>query len=393
LSSTKLRIIVTGYVGSVPVGGVAWDYLQYVVGLARLGHDVTYHEETRAWPYDPVKKALSPDFGYSAQFINNFFKQYAPDLQDRWHYVHPEHESAGMSRREFDEIARTADIFLNVSGASSIPQEISPNCLKIFLDSDPGYNQIMMRNKIDQGRKVPGFIRCYDRHFTYAENIDNPDCLIPEVNVDWRPTRMPVVLDYWRSSAGRPLVADLPWTTVLTWSRFTKKLFHNGISYLGKASQMERFIGLPGLVDPQIAIAIGGAEPPISKLAANGWSILDGPEVTLTPQRYQEFIEGSRGEVSVAKHVYVAMKTGWFSCRSACYLAAGRPVVVQDTGFSNVLPVGKGVVAFNTIEEAAEGIHRVEADYSQHAKAARGLAEEWFDSDRVLSELLEEAIE
>ena len=389
----KQRIIVTGYVGSVPVGGVAWDYLQYVLGLARLGHDVYYHEETQAWPYDPVRQTLSGDHDYSARYIDYYFRHYAPELRSRWHYVHPEQGSAGMTRRQFEAIARSADIFLNVSGSSSIPQELSSHCLKIFLDTDPGYNHILMRNKMDREKKLPGFIRCYDQHFTYAENIGNPTCLIPDVGVRWKTTRMPIVLGNWASFSEVSPPSRGPWTTVMTWIRLEDKLRYQGASYFGKSTEMERFFELPKHTHMPIALALGGTHAPKSRLLENKWILVDGPEATRTPQKYQEFIANSRGEISVAKHVYVALRTGWFSSRSACYLAASRPVVVQDTGFSEVLPLGEGVVAFNTLEEAVEGIRRIESDYQRSSVAARRFAEEWFDSDKVLRKLIDDIME
>ena len=153
--SSPLRIIVTGLVGLYPVGGVAWDYLQYVVGLARLGHDVYYHEDTWSWPYHPIERQVTSEGRYSAQFLAGFFRRYAPELGARWHYLHLHETSYGMTRRAFDEVARTADIFLNVSGACMFPEELSPRCVKVFLDTDPGYNQIMLSER-----------------FAWSENVD-----------------------------------------------------------------------------------------------------------------------------------------------------------------------------------------------------------------------------
>lgn len=192
-----LRIIVTGLVGLYPVGGVAWDYLQYVTGLFKLGHDVYYHEDTWSWPYHPVERTYTQDPGYSARYLADFFERYEPGLKDRWHYLHLHEKSCGMSRERFDEVAASADLFLNVSGACIIPENLPPQCVKAFVDTDPGYNQIMLSERFSWSENVDRWcasVSSHDRHFTYAENIHGPDCLVPRLDFDWKTTRMPVDL-------------------------------------------------------------------------------------------------------------------------------------------------------------------------------------------------------
>jgi hypothetical protein len=370
----------------VPVGGVAWDYLQYVVGLARLGHDVFYHEDTFKWPYHPVEGGRIEDGNYSANFINDFFQRYAPELCDRWHYLHLREHSFGMTRQKMNEIARTADCFLNVSGSASIPDELSATCKKIFIDTDPGYNQIRMAKKEEQTGRRPGFLRSHDQYFTYAENIHSEACLLPALGVQWKTTRMPIVLDLWNGL--KLLQEKAPWSTVMTWSDFQNELLFEGQTYGSKAQEFEKIIDLPRRSDLPFQIAVGGNRPPYERLSQGGWNVLFGPEATQTAEMYREFIAASRGEISVSKNVYVALRTGWFSCRSACYLAAGRPVVVQNTGFDRVIPTGKGVVAFDSLEDAIAALSAVETDYDTHAKSAREIAAEYFDSNRVLKQML-----
>jgi hypothetical protein len=391
---SPLRIIVTGLVGLYPIGGVAWDYLQYVIGLARLGHDVYYHEDTWSWPYHPLQASYIPDGDYSAQYLENFFARYAPALRPRWHYRHLREKSFGMDATAFDEVARTADLFLNVSGACMIPDHLSPRCLKVFLDTDPGYNQIMLSERLEWSENVERWcasVLAHDRHFTYAENIHNPDCLVPTVGLAWKTTRMPVVRELWESAAATAPPADAPWTTVMTWNAFKGKLVYQGVEYTSKGSEFEKLMSLPERVRVPLKVAVGGVKAPRRQLAAAGWQAVDGPSESVTPEQYQEFIVRSRGELSSAKQVYVAMRSGWFSCRSACYLAAGRPVVVQDTGFTAVLPVGEGILPFSSLEEAAAAIQEVEGNYPRHAHAARAIVAEHFDSDKVLADLLADA--
>ncbi|MBV8778305.1 MAG: glycosyltransferase family 1 protein [Alphaproteobacteria bacterium] len=392
-STQRLRIIVAGMAAQYPVGGVAWDYLQYPIGLARLGHDVVYHEDTWCWPYDPLQRSMTDDRSYSSAYLDDFFACYAPELSDRWHYLHLHEESCGMSRPTFDAFARSADMFLNVSGGSFFPDSLSPHCRKVFLDSDPGYNQIILSERPAWSENVDRWcagVHAHDCHFTYAENFGHPECTMPAAGIAWKKTRMPVVPELWPA---RPEVvtAASPWSTVMTWNVFKGKLEYGGAEYRGKAGEFAKVAGLPRRTGRAYRVAVGGTEAPLPALAAEGWQAEDGPTATLTPQAYQDYIAGSRGEVSVAKQVYVALRTGWFSTRSACYLAASRPVVVQDTGFGNVLPTGRGVHAFTTADEAAAAIETVEANYQAEMRGAREVAVAYFDARAVLRGLIEDA--
>ena len=177
----------------------------------------------------------------------------------------------------------------------------------------------------------------------------------------------------------------------MTWNVFRGPLVHRGVEYRGKAAEFAKIAGLPRRIEVPFRVALGGTEAPFAELAAQRWIVEDAPSVTLTPAAYRDYIAGSRGEVSVAKNVYVALRTGWFSCRSACYLAAARPVVVQDTGFSRTIPSGRGLHAFAAAEEAAAAIRAVERDYRREAQGAREVARAYFDSAAVLRRWVEDA--
>jgi hypothetical protein len=391
--ASPLRIIVAGMAAQYPVGGVAWDYLQYPIGLARLGHDVAYHEDTWCWPYDPTERTMTDDWLYSAAYLDDFFARYAPELSDRWHYLHLHETSCGMSRTAFDDFAKSADLFINVSGGSFFPDALSPRCLKVFLDTDPGYNQIILSERPSWSENVERWcagVRAHDRHFTYAENFGAPDCTMPDAGIAWRKTRMPVVSELWPARADQ-LGPASAWGTVMTWNVFKGKLEYRGAEYRGKAGEFDKIAGLPHRLGQTFRVAVGGTEAPLATLAAQGWMVEDGPSATLTPADYQDYLAASRGEVSVAKQVYVALRTGWFSTRSACYLAASRPVVVQDTGFSNFLPVGRGLHVFATEDDAVAAIEAIEANYAAETRAARDVAIAHFDARKVLSRLIDDA--
>jgi hypothetical protein len=388
--SDKLRIIVCGMVGNHPLGGVAWDYFHYVLGLAELGHDVYYHEDTWCWPNDPILGYATDDPTYSANFIRSFFETHAPHLKDRWHYFHLHDSHHGMSAEAFDAVAKTADVFLNVSGASFFPDVLNPRAVKVFMDTDPGYNQIVLATRPAWSQNVERWIaqvRQHDRHLTYAENIWADDCLLPRLDIDWRPTRCVVTAEPW--DAAPPPKPGRPLTTVMSWNYFAGPLVYEGVQYDAKAAEFEKFFDLPKRTNVPLVVAVGGHKQPADRIKENGWVQADAKELSLTPQRYVEFIADSLGEWSIAKNCFVAPRTGWFSCRTACYLAAGRPAVVQETGWSKYVPSGEGVIAFSTMEETLTAIDHIASDPAKHSRAAREIAREYLAPDRVLPPMID----
>jgi hypothetical protein len=389
-SGGKLRIVLSGLVGLWPLGGVAWDYLQYAIGLSRLGHDVYYVEDINQWCFDPRTGEMGPDGEYAAQFLGDFFAKYAPELKHHWRLVVMDREY-GMNRADFERVLHGAELYVDISGMATLPAGLPGTCPSVFLDTDPGYNQILLEERPSWANNVDRWaeaVKQFDRHFTYAENIHGPDCLVPGGGFEWQTTRMPIVLDCWRDMA--PASPAAPWTTVTTWNGFRGPLEYGGRGYGSKNVEFEKLLDLPSRVSVPICLAVGGARVPRELLDTRGWQTVEATAVTPTPQAYSDFIQGSRGEISAAKNVYVDMRTGWFSCRSACYLAAGRPVVVQDTGFRHLYPVGVGLMTFADVNEAADALQEVERDYQRHSQAARAVAAESLDSDKVLNRFLDD---
>jgi hypothetical protein len=227
----------------------------------------------------------------------------------------------------------------------------------------------------------------YDALFTYGENVGQPGCAMPTGGARWLPTRQPVAIDLWPSTVGEPAA---PFTTVMNWSAYGDHE-HEGRIYGQKDREFTPFFSLPNETGRLMEIALNAPTDIRERLAAGGWWIADPGEVTRDPWLYQDYLRFSRAEFSVAKHAYVSTRCGWFSDRSAGYLAMGRPVIVQDTGFSDFLPTGEGLLAFRTPEEAVAAIRRLDEDYAGHCRAARAVVEEYFDARRVLSNLLEES--
>jgi hypothetical protein len=379
-----MRAVVTGMIATYPVGGVAWDYGQYALGLERLGFEVYYLEDTGWQTYDPSTGCYGEDCTYAVRFLGQALATLSPTLAGRWHFRNMDGRTFGVRAAELAEVVAGADLFLNVSGGTLLRDEYLPCRRKVLIDTDPGWNHFRNYPRWDANPGWQGShgYRAHDHFFTYAERIGKPDCVLPSLGIRWMPTRPPVVCDCWR-----PEPPGEVWTTVMTWKNFQETIEHAGVTYGTKEMEFGRIKALPGRTRAKLEVACGG-EPPRERWRSLGWSVVDSQKVSVTPDDYRSYLQRSRGELSVAKNVYVATRCGWFSCRSVCYLAAGRPVVVQDTGFSEFIPTGRGLFAFSDLEGARRGVEAVEADYAAHQEAAREVARTHFDSGRVLGEML-----
>jgi hypothetical protein len=371
-------------IATYPLGGVVWDYGQYLLGLERLGFEVFYLEDTGGPTYDPQRKEYGADFSYGVAFLQRALTELSPGLGRRWHFRSADGRSAGVDGAELRRAVAGADLFLNVSGGCLLRDEYVVSPRKVLIDTDPGWNHFVNYPRHEAGHLWSGThgFRRHDHFFTYAERLGKPDCPLPDFGLRWRPTRPPVVLTRWH-----PEAPGERWTTVMTWNNFRKPIEWGGVSYGTKEREFGLVEELPRRVTADLEVAVGG-EPPTERWRGLGWSVVDSHGVSRTGADYRSYIQRSRGEFSVTKNVYVATRCGWFSCRSVCYLAAGRPAVVQDTGFSELIPTGCGLFAFSDAQSAAAAIGAVESDYATHREAARAVAERHFDSDVVLRELL-----
>ncbi len=381
-----MRAIVTGMIATYPVGGVAWDYGQYILGLEALGFETYYVEDTGGPTYDPIQRLYGDDCAYGVRFLHESLARLSPKLAGRWHFRSADGAFHGLPQRKLQHLIRAADVFVNVSGSALLRDEYMACPCKVLIDTDPGWNQFVNYPRWDA---QPGWhgthgYRAHDHFFTYAERLGCPDCLLPDMSLTWHPTRPPVATDRWQ-----PRGPERAWTTVMTWNNFLKPVEYQGRVFGTKEMEFSKIEGLPqARPEGQFEIAKGGAEAPVARWQAAGWNVIDSHSISTTADDYRRYIEASRGEISVAKNLYVATRSGWFSCRSACYLAAARPVVVQDTGFSDIVPVGQGLFAFSDGDEAAAAIAEVESDYQRHSLAARAIAAEYFDARHVIRGML-----
>lgn len=381
--SERLRISVLGFIGRLPLAGVTSHFLQFVLGLHRLGHDVFYIEDDGSTPFDPVNETRTMDLTYTFEYMARHFEPFG--LGDRWTYMDADGNYLGpMSKARAHEVLRTSDVLLNVSAGNILREEHLHPPARVLIDADPPYLQIWA----EQGfQDTVEFLAQHTTLLTFAENFGKPGCRVPSGGFDWQTTRQPVVLHLW-PFVFKPDAVAL--TTVMNW-RIARDTEYQGEVYGQKDQEFRKFIRLPGRTSQILDIGMGHPKAPRDLLRQKGWRLHDPFPPTRDLWTYQSYLANSRGEFSVAKNAYVRPWSGWFSERSTCYMATGKPVVLQDTGFSEWLPTGEGVLSFTTLDEAVEAIEEMNADYERHCKAARRLVEEHFNSDDVLRDLLAKA--
>ena len=379
---SRLRIIVLGYIVRGPLGGMVWSNLHYLMGLARLGHDVFFLEDSDDYPscYDPVRDVTDTDPTYGLSFTARTMERIG--FADRWAY-HDAHAGRwhGPWGGRVAEICADADLVLDLSGVNPLRPWLLDVPARALVDTDPAFTQI--RHLTDPVARDRALL--HTAFLSFGANIGQRVCSIPDDGLPWHPTRQPVVLDTLRVTPGRP---QGRYTTVMLWHSYPVQEYA-GVCYGLKAESFMPYMDLPARVGPVFELAVGSATAPHSLLRRNGWSVRDSRKPTRDLPTYESYIRRSKAEFSVAKHGYVRTWSGWFSERSVTYLASGRPVLVQDTGFSDWLSTGSGVLAFASPEEAIAGLGEIDGRYAHHCRAAREMAAEYFDAAKVLPGLIE----
>jgi hypothetical protein len=375
-SAGRLRIVVLGYVVRGPLGGMAWSDLHYLLGLRDLGHDVWFVEHGDDYPscVDPVRKTVSSDPGYGLRFAFALFDRVGFASRWAYHDAHTETWHGGAAGR-IRGVCASADLVLNLAGVNPLGAWLERVPHRVLVDKDPVFTQLRhLRDPAEATRAAQ-----HTAFFTFAANLG----ALPPDGFAWQPTRHPIWLEGWPVAPPTP---DAPFSTVMQWESYPA-VEHGGVRYGTKADSFGPYLDLPRRVE-SLELTVGGPAP-VELLRAHGWTVRDSLETVSDPWSYRSYVQRSAGEFGVAKHAYVLPRSGWFSERSASYLASGRPVVAQETGFSQWLPGGEGVVGFSDADEAVAAIDDVRARYRRHARAARELAETYFDSRSVLSSLLE----
>jgi len=379
------KIVIWGVLAHSPFGGMTWQVLHHLVGLRRLGFDVWYVEDADRSVFHPLTFCATLDATANIAYLARHMESIG--LGDRWIFRPPgvyDTCFGACGPAGLAQLYKEADAVLNLCGAQELrPSHQDIRCL-VYLETDPVTNQIGVANGSLQTIET---LAAYDVLFTYGENFGAPDCGVPVERFCWQPTRPPVCVDWWATTASPAPGAAL--TTVANWKHTGKDVIWQGETYYwSKHHEFLRFIDLPRHSSIPLELALGAMSgDEAAHMRNHGWRIV--PSVSLSdPSAYRDYIRASYGEFTVAKDQNIRLRSGWFSDRSACYLAAGRPVITQDTGFPNLLPTGAGLFAFTTMDEALAAIEAVAQDSTRHAAAARQIAEEYFAAERVLGDVL-----
>ena len=378
-----MNIIVLGYLVRGPVGGLAWHHLQYVIGLKKLGHNVCFFEESDDYPscFDPARNVTDTNPAYGLDFADKAFKRFG--LGERWVY-HDAHTGRwlGPLAGRWTAVCNAAELLLNISGVNPLRPWFQDIAERVLIDTDPVFTQVRHlseQSELERAGEHTAF-------FSFGENIASGRCSIPSDGFPWQPTRQPVVLEAWPVTEAP---ANGHFTTVMQWDSY-RQARYRGKHYGMKSASFSPYMDLPAHTDASLELCLGNPTAPRDQLRRNGWLLSDPMVITRDPWSYQHYIQSSRAEFSIAKQGYVISRSGWFSERSANYLASGRPVVTQETGFSDWLKTGSGILAFNNPGEAADCLADVSRHYRHHAAAARDVAAQYFDHRSVLTNLLED---
>jgi hypothetical protein len=386
----RKRVIVMGFMGSCPIAGVVWQHVHYILGLQRLGHEVYYIEDSARLPYNPETFEVNNDFSYAAKLLGRLAVEF--DFKSRWSFCArylPRSPTAGLSLAKIRALYKSADAILNICGTQEFNDDLLASDRILYVESDPGVEQI----KVDKGvRSTIAYLRRHHALFTFGENVGGNDFPVPLHGLKWWPTRQPIVTDLWKTH--RPPPKASVFTSIANWSTSgLKDIGWRGDKFLwSKSAEFLRFVHAPkGAGETfELATSIDDDKTRV-QFQRNGWRFRLPHDLSANYWSYREYIRRSKGEFTVAKDQYVRLNTGWFSDRSACYLAAGRPVITQETGFTKNYGGDAGLLAFSSLGEIAEAVKMINRDYGKHAGAARQIAREIFEAKTVLKSLLDRA--
>ncbi len=380
----RLRVVLLGTMGGCPFGGQTWLFLNWLRGFQRLGHEVWYVEDHLCWPYDPEQNAVTDDCSYAVRHVASCMARIG--LGDRWATRFRTGAEAcwGLTSSALDALYRSCDVLFNVTGGTDLREEHLAAPLRVYVETDPVTSELQLANGDEHTRWA---FSVHDVLATYGENYGAPDCGVPLNGLEYRTTRQPIDLELW-PMAFDPNARDF--TTIGNYRQDGHDVEYRGQVYRwSKHHEWAKILDLPRRTAQPFELALNIDPADAERLTRGAWSVISPFRFSLDVfGSYPAYIRASRGELTVAKDQNVRLRSGWFSERDACYLASGKPVVAQDTGFGRTLPVGEGLFAFSTVEEAVEGIEAINADYRRHTKMARAIAEEYFDAARVARALL-----
>lgn len=376
-------IVLSSFVIRHPVGGVLSNNLQFLTGLDRLGHDVYLLEKAgyEQSCFDPELRESGDDCSCGFRRMGGLLDRHG--LTGRWGFVSADNRYHGMTRQQVEDVWARTDVYIDRGLHQSWDEEAAEVPIRVLMDPDPGFRQVKLANALERGRNVPH----YDAYYTYGHNIGTPRSSAPTAGVSWRHLFHPIDTRLYAPTI--PAASNAPCTTVMNWSPL-ESVAYGGLTYGMKDVQFPAFADLPSLAGVPMEVAVEGPNIPADDLRRRGWSVVAALEVASSYDDYHAYVQGSLAEFSVVKEVYSGMTVGWFSDRSAAYLAHGRPVIVQHNGIGHHLPTGEGLFEVHTVNEAADAIDQIRAEPERHALAARRIAEEYLDTGVVLRRFLSE---
>jgi hypothetical protein len=387
-ASSRRLLVVLGMMGRCPFGGQTWLYLNWLRGFLKLGHDVYYVEDDATWPYDPRVDSITDDPAHAVQYLGRVLKEVG--LEGRWAYralYRGTREVYGLSHEQLLQVYRECDALLNICGATVLNDDHGLARRRIYVETDPVTNQLELANGKE---KTASVLSSHDTIVTYGENYGEPDCGVPVAGFEYLKTRQPVDLELW------PMAYDpaaKSYTTIGNWRQKGLDIEWDGETYhWSKHHEFLKFLELPRR-RPEVSFDLClnvDDEADRRLLLDHGFRLSSPLEMSLDPWRYQGFFRTSRAEWTVAKDQNVRLRSGWFSERDACYLASGKPVIAQSTGFEKFLPCGEGLFAFQTLDDILAAVDKVESDYERACRAARAVADERLETTKVCRKFLED---
>src|SRR6202045_800674 len=383
----RKRIVVMGFMGSMPIAGVIWQHVHYIVGLQQLGHEVYYVEDSARLPYNTETFEVKNEFDYAARILDRLSREF--EFKNCWGFCArylAGNPTAGLPLKKIRQLYRDADAILNICGPAEFKDDLLKSDRILYVENDPGVEQI----KVD--KRVRSTIDYLGRHralFTFGENVGTKKFPVPTHGFKWLPTRQPIVTDLWKTNRSPARAAVF--TSVANWSTSgLKDITWRGEKYLwSKSLEFMRFVPAPKRSGETFELATEIKDKKTrDKFLRDGWRFRSPRDLSVDYWLYRDYIQRSKGEFTVAKDQYLRLNTGWFSDRSACSLAAGRPVIVQEPGFTKLYGGDAGLFGFRSLGEIVDAVKVINGNYLKHSDAARQIACEIFDAERVLGSLL-----
>jgi len=388
----KKRIVVTGFMTTCPIAGVVWQHIHYLLGLKKLGFDPIYIEDTARIPYDPESfesgESVLPKV---AEITSHLAKRFGFTWAYRARFTEPMSLFGDLTDCQIADAFANAEATLNICGAQELHDNVRQSRCLVYVESDPGVEQIKLDKKIQDTIQYLG---AHHAHFTFGENVGQADCPLPTGGLTWHATRQPVALELWQTKNQERKTPNVKFTTIANWDTKGKDIvWKNQIYYWSKTFEFLKFSDVPksiGNTSCAWEMATDMNLDPASKelYARQGWTTTNPHALSCDFDAYIRYIQESGAEWTAAKDQYIRLKTGWFSDRSACYLAAGRPVITQDTLFGKFIPTGEGLFAFKGMEDIRAAAEAIVSDYPKHSRRAQEIAAEYFAAEKVIGQML-----